>query len=115
MTSAAMKKQNYSEPANENPSLTPLADGNSSGAKFYSKRGAWFLTGGLVGGTVIVAVMSFVFKDWSHLTRWLTGLVIAGMVSVYFFVKKWLLRRALRLTEQMIEPVSSQEESDRPA
>jgi len=80
--------------------------------KKFSKCGVRFLISGLASGTVLVVVASFAFDDWAYLTRWLTGLVALVIVLVYFFGKKWLVGRAVRLVQQNVEPNSTQGEQD---
>ena len=70
------------------------------------KRAVHFLVRGLVGGTAIVVVASFVFDDWAYLGRCLSGLAAVVIVSVYILGKKWLVGQAINLTQRNVEPTS---------
>jgi hypothetical protein len=47
------------------------------------RRGIKFLVGGVVGGTLLVVILSAAFHDWSYLVRWASGLVVLGLVVGY--------------------------------
>lgn len=89
------------------PGATALGDLYET--KSPSKRGLCFLVGGLVGGTLLVAILSFVFNDWSHLKRWLSGLGIVAIAAAFVFGKHWLLGRVMLGTQQKVDPQSRAE------
>jgi len=95
---------------NKEPNSPALHTG--VGPKGFSKRGVRFLIGGLAGGTVLVCVASVAFDDWTYLTRWLTGVAAVVIVLVYFFGKKWLVGRAVRLAQKNAESDSTKGEPD---
>ena len=85
------------------------AEGRSSN-KAYD-RGLRFLTGGLAGGTLLVAVVSLVVDDWSYLTRWMSGLATVVLVVAIVTGKKWFVGRALRLLLQQSKDDASRTEN----
>ena len=62
------------------------------------RRGIKFLVGGLLGGTLLVAILSAAFHDWSYLGRWASGLAGIGLAIVVTLAKYWLMRLALALS-----------------
>jgi hypothetical protein len=54
------------------------------------RRGIKFLVGGLLGGTLLVVILSAAFHDWSYLGRWGTGLAAIVLVVVVTPAKFWL-------------------------
>jgi hypothetical protein len=98
--------------AHRNHRLPGPARGTLSGPKRFSKRGARFLFGGLVGGALLVAVMSFGLGDWTHLAHWLSGLAVLAIAGAYVFGMKWLLGRAMPVTRQKVQPAPRTEDAD---
>ena len=62
------------------------------------RRGIKFLVGGLLGGTLLVAILSAAFHDWSYLGRWASGLAGIGLAIVVTLAKYWLMRLAIALS-----------------
>jgi hypothetical protein len=56
--------------------------------------------GGLLGGTLLVVILSATFQDWSYVAKWAAGLAAVGLVAAYQLGKHWLMRRAIRLDQQ---------------
>jgi hypothetical protein len=62
-------------------------------------RGILFLLSGVVGGTLLVGLISFVVHDWSYLSRWIGGLVALTLVAGLLAGKQWLKRRVVNIVK----------------
>jgi len=91
--------------AHRNHRLLGYERGTFLPPKHSSKRGVLLLAGGLVGGSLLVTIMSFGLDDWSHLRRWLGGLAVIAIAAISVFGKNWLLGRAISCTRMPVKPV----------
>lgn len=81
-------------------SCFPGTDSHLGPAKTSRRRGIKFLVGGVLGGTLLVVILSAAFHDWSYLGRWATGLAVIVLVGGYLLGKRWLMMRAIRVAQQ---------------
>ena len=99
-----MKRCAYCGLVNEDTAAVCSACGTSrfhNVRKTSTRRGIKFLIGGLLGGTALVVVFSVAFNDWTYLTRWLSGVVVIGLVAGYKLGRYLFISRAIHLAEQV--------------
>jgi hypothetical protein len=59
------------------------------------RRALGFLALGIGGGTLLVALLSYLFHNWSYLVSWISGVVVIAAFIGYKLGKMWLFRRAV--------------------
>jgi uncharacterized membrane protein len=78
----------------------PVFQAETHPSKDAPGRGRRFLIGGIGGGTLLVAVMSLAVRDWSYLTRWVSGVFAVALAAAVIAAKSSLERRVARLMEE---------------